>query len=192
MRAMPKGRLLPVFWLIVACPTLVGWEYDGPGRMMSFNGFGLGVLLSIVLYIVLAARIFRRVEDILISRGRFTGRLSTPYDIFPLLLLIPFGIGYSWLGDRWAFEWGTQPYKWAIYLAILGLVLGYRINSCWPLPATTRQPLRLARLTALHDCRSGVLRQRPGIGRSDKDGPGRGSALADRRSAARVLVMSRA
>ncbi len=137
---------LPVVWFLVAVLTVVYYERNWEdGGKFFFDGFGNGILLSIILAIALVIRIFRRVEDILIARGAITHRVSTLYDLFPVLLLIPFGFGGQWFGDRlsptpltaaahdvvyqWVFKWGMNEYKFLIYLAILGLILLYRIHQ---------------------------------------------------------------
>jgi hypothetical protein len=138
---------LPVVWFLVAVSTLAHYErnWEG-GTSFSFDGFSVNVVLSIILAIVLVIRIFRRVEDILIAKGTIKSRVSTPYDLFPVpLLFLFFGIGFRFFGDaiqstpltaaknqtvyQWVFEWGVNENKFLIYLAILGLILLYRIHQ---------------------------------------------------------------
>jgi hypothetical protein len=136
-------RWLPVLWFLVATATLIHWERNWPtGSAVYFDGPGVGIGLSIILVIALMIRIFRRVEDILIARGLIKSRISTPYDMFPLLLIIPYLPGIRFLGDalpatgpngkvvyQWVFEWGQSECKMAIYFAILGLLFLYRIHE---------------------------------------------------------------
>ncbi len=135
-------KRLPLLWFLAAVSTLVYYEQSWESGKVFFDGLGVGVGLSVVVAIVLVIRIFRRVEDVLISKGAIHGRVSTPYDLFPVFLLLPFGFGGQWFGDllpsaaakyepvyRWVFKWGTDEHKFLIYLAILGLILLYRIHQ---------------------------------------------------------------
>jgi hypothetical protein len=133
---------LPILWFLVAVSTVIHYERNWEDNRISFDGFRTGIGLSVLLAIVLVIRIFRRVEDILIARGTIKSRVSTPYDLFPVLLLLPFGFGVRWIGDllpslaarqnivyQWVFEWGVNENKFLIYFAILGLILLYRIHQ---------------------------------------------------------------
>ena len=143
---------LPVLWLLVAVSTVVHYERNGETIKVFFDGYGTGIVLSVVLAVILVIRIFRRVEDILISKGAITSRVSTPYDLFPVLLIFPFGIRSQWFGDllpsaaarnetlyQWVFKWGQDEHKVLIYLAILGLILLYRIHQLLVAIATKKE-----------------------------------------------------
>ena len=143
MKTNCTKTFLPILWFLVAVATLVHYErHWETGTAVFFDGFGNGIGLAVILAIVLVIRIFRRVEDILIAKGTIKRRVSTPYDLFPLFLLIPFGVGAQWFGDllpsaaaknevvyEWFFKWGVNEYKFLIYFAILGLILLYRIHQ---------------------------------------------------------------
>ena len=140
---MSKSRLrycLPVFWFLFACATLIYYERNWEkGGKICFDGFGVGLFVSIILCIILCICIFRRIENILIARGSIQARISTPYDLFPILLLLPFFIHAQWFGrpiswpvpdvhtDEWVFKWGQNDYQMLVYLAILGLLFLYRV-----------------------------------------------------------------
>jgi hypothetical protein len=143
MKTNLTKTFLPILWFLVAVATLIHYErHWETGSSVFFDGFGTGIGLAAILAIALVIRIFRRVEDILIAKGTIKRRVSTPYDVFPLLLLIPFSVGGQWFGDllppaasrnevvyEWFFKWGTNDYKFVIYLAVLGLILLYRIHQ---------------------------------------------------------------
>ena len=157
MKTTRIAKCLPILWFFVAVLTLVYYERNWEtGSKLFFDGFGNGILLSIILAIALVIRIFRRVEDILIARGTIQHRVSTPYDIFPILLLLPFAFGGQWFGDKlpptplttatheavyqWVFKWGVNENKFLIYLAILGLIFLYRIHQLLAAVASPRTP----------------------------------------------------
>jgi len=146
MKTKLTKTCLPILWFVVAVSTVVYYERNWEtGNKFFFDGFGTGIGLAIVVAIVFVIRIFRRVEDILIANGTIKSRVSTPYDCFPVLLLLPFGFGGQWFGDllpstpliaakhetvyEWVFKWGVNENKFLIYLAILGLILLYRIHQ---------------------------------------------------------------
>jgi hypothetical protein len=146
MKTTRIAKCLPILWFFVAVSTLVCYERNWEtGNKFFFDGFGTGISLSIILAIALVIRIFWRVEDILIARGTIQHRVSTPYDMFPFPLLLLFGFGCQWFGDKlpptplttathetvyqWVFKWGVNENKFWIYLAILGLIFLYRIHQ---------------------------------------------------------------
>lgn len=139
---MNKGKraILPVVWFLAACATLIRFEIGGEDSRFVFDGLGLGILVAVILAVVLVHRIFRKIEDILMAKGTIEKRVSTPYDFFPILLLILFPLGMQWFGEllpsaaargeivhRWVFQWGQNADKFLLYLAILGLILLYRV-----------------------------------------------------------------
>jgi len=134
---------MPILWFLIATSSVVFYEknWEG-GNKFWFDGPGLSLDLSIIVATVLVIRIFRRVEDILISKRIIKSRVATPYDVFPILLIIPFGIGGQWFGEKlqsatamngtiyqWVFKWGLGEHKFLSYLSILGLILLYRIHQ---------------------------------------------------------------
>ena len=140
-----------LFWLILALLVLIDFQYiaaDGGVGTIRYQGEAIAIVAFVLGVIFITIGIFNRVQDMLIAQGKLDRRVSTPYDIFPLLLLIPYFIGFQFFGDRletvpriaeglepyrWAFRWGlaTEP-AYAVplmFLGMLALIFLYRVMT---------------------------------------------------------------
>lgn len=124
-----------LFWLILALLTLVQFRYVGESTSFNFDGTMLAWMAGVLLAVGLAVLLFNRVQALLLVRGLIDQKVRTPYDVFPLLLLVPFVISFT-LGDPsaaagdesgWFFRWGGPVRAAFIFLGMLGLLYVYRI-----------------------------------------------------------------
>ncbi len=137
-----------LFWLILALLVLFDFQYIGDGWTIHYQGEAVGVLAFTLGVVFLVNGIFNRTQDLLITQGKLRERVSTPYDIFPVLLLLPFFVGAQFSGEylnilptiadkaqmepfRWAFQWGLSAkpiYATPLmFLGMLVLIFLYRV-----------------------------------------------------------------
>jgi hypothetical protein len=71
-----------------------------PHSVLRFPGPDLGLFLCAGLVLGLLHQAFLDLQMLLIDRGRLSGRIRTPFDRLPVLLLIPLMLGgsFRWTG----------------------------------------------------------------------------------------------
>lgn len=117
-----------ILWLVLALLTLISFEYHYPDASeLRYNGvvFGAGVLVILFIFLLFKNS---RAQKMLLANGVIKERISTPYDLIPYIIFIPFLPGMRYLGDllpgsntvhKWTFEWGLDMQKGLIFLGIL-------------------------------------------------------------------------
>ncbi|MGD0263169.1 MAG: hypothetical protein ABSD29_25665 [Verrucomicrobiota bacterium] len=122
--------------LILATATVVAlffnaeWEWHTSSTStVSSPGPPGGIALCAVICAVLVYRSFLALQDILIARGHLGSRVTTAFDLLPLIILLPMAVGYVARGEGWFFKWSTGEITWWYYLAVLGSVFVLKIYT---------------------------------------------------------------
>jgi len=115
---------------VVALLFNVDWEWHTSSTCtLTWGGPPGGIGFCAVICAVLVYRSFLALQDILIARGYLGSRVTTAFDLLPLIILLPMAVGYVARGEGWVFKWGEHEMKGGYYLAVLGSVFVLKIYT---------------------------------------------------------------
>lgn len=116
--------------LALACNIEYHWRQGLPhGGFSSFDFPGpvAGMLICAIIGAVVLYRAFLVIQDILVANRLMPERVSTTYDYLPMLLIVPFMIGYSFQeSGNTTLQWGA-PMHWYFFAAILCTIFLYQM-----------------------------------------------------------------
>ncbi|MEO6054145.1 MAG: hypothetical protein ABIP97_09050 [Chthoniobacterales bacterium] len=113
--------------VILAMLFNIEWEWHLPaGSLLTWHGPAGGTSLCVIIITVLFYRSFLYFQDFLISRGYMRCRVRTPFDMLPLIILLPLAFTYIARGTSWVFKWGEGETKMWFYLSILASIFAYQ------------------------------------------------------------------
>ena len=147
-------RDYPITALILLLLACIKFEYNGATWTVSSPGLPAGFAVLVVLGVLMIYQIFKMfntVQDVLISRGIIPSRIRCKYDLLiPLCILAVCNQG-RWMGDpfkgglgssgyHWELIWGDSHWAVPFILALVGVILLFRIFELCRSIVETRQP----------------------------------------------------
>jgi len=125
-----KNILTLVVAVTIALLFNIEWEWHPSATSaITWGGPGGGIVLCAVICMVLTYRSFLAVQDILITKGYLTTRVTTKLDLLPWIVLLPLAAGYIARGDGWLFKWGESKWKFGYFVALLVSIFVFQIYT---------------------------------------------------------------
>lgn len=117
---MIKKMLITIAASLVALAFNLEWEsHPSPNTTIKWGGPPWGLALCGVICMVLIYRTFLTFQDFLIKKHYLERRIQTSVDLVPLIILLPFAVGYSVRSEAGFFAWGENEWRPLYFVAIL-------------------------------------------------------------------------